>query len=211
MIYIISASAVLHRQRATGKDRLVSRITPLPYSDARPEVQRVYDRVERRYGRSLDPVMVTAHSTPIFDGYIAFESGMQHTAHLEQRLVELVSTKVAAMIGCAFCIDLGSFLSQERGVTERQILEMADYATSDAYTQRERLAFDYAIAMSGGRVEVADDLFQRLGQEFTTGELVELTAVIAWENYRSRFNMALGMDSHGFSDGRTCALPERAH
>lgn len=187
----------------------MTRIAPLPYTEATPEIQRSYDWMQHRYGRLLDPATVTAHSTPLFEGYGAFEAGIRRIAHLDHALAELVSTKVAAMLGCAFCIDIGSYLSQTRGVTERQILELGQYATSDAYSARERLAFDYAVAMSGREIEVADELFERLDREFSTAELVELTGVIAWENYRSRFNMALGMDSHGFSDGRACALPER--
>lgn len=186
----------------------MTRIPPVPYANARPEVQRVYDQIQRRYGRPLDPVAVTAHSDPIFDGYLAFEAGVRRAEHLDVRLIELVSTKVAAMIGCAFCIDIGSYLSLEFGVSERQLTELGDFATSDAFSERERLALAYAVALSGAQVRVDDDLFERLAAEFTTGELVELSAVAAWENYRSRFNMALGMESHGFSDGRACALPE---
>lgn len=186
----------------------MSRIPPLAFAAAPPDIQRSYDWVQKRYGRPLDPVGVTAHSAPVFEGYRAFESGLRQLAHLDHSLAELVSTKVAAMLGCAFCIDIASYLSQELGVTERQILDLAAYATSDAYSARERLAFDYAVSMSGAQVDVPDALFEQLEHEFTTGELVELTAVIAWENYRSRFNMALGMESHGFSDGRACALPE---
>lgn len=189
----------------------MSRIAPLPYAAATPEMQRSFEWVQAKYGRLLEPVSVTAHSAPVFEGYRAFEDGLRRLAHLDHALAELVSTKVAAMLGCAFCIDIGSYLSQERGATERQIIDLADYATSDAYSARERLAFDYAVTISGAQVDVPDNLFERLEREFTTGELVELTAVIAWENYRSRFNMALGMESHGFSDGRACALPERGN
>jgi len=129
----------------------MARIAPLPFSEARPETQRVYERLQQKYGRLLDPVAVTAHSVPIFDGYIPFEAGLQRAMHLDPAFVELVATKVAAMLGCAFCIDIGSYLSQQRGITERQILELADYATSDAYAPCERVAFDYAVGCPAGR------------------------------------------------------------
>ena len=40
--------------------------------------------------------------------------------------------------------------------------------------------------------------------------MVELTATIAWENYRARFDHAFGIEGEGFSEGAVCALPVRA-
>lgn len=56
-------------------------------------------------------------------------------------------------------------------------------------------------------VEVADALFARLRAEFSDVQLVELTATIAWENYRARFDHAFGIEAEGFSEGASCALP----
>ena len=56
-------------------------------------------------------------------------------------------------------------------------------------------------------VEVPDGLFAKLHETFDEPQLVELTATIAWENYRSRFDHAFGIESEGFSEGAFCALP----
>jgi alkylhydroperoxidase family enzyme len=58
-------------------------------------------------------------------------------------------------------------------------------------------------------VAVPDGLFDELKRYFTAAQLVELTATIAWENYRARFNHALGIEAQGFSEGAFCPLPER--
>ena len=42
-----------------------------------------------------------------------------------------------------------------------------------------------------------DDLFARLRRHFTDDELVELTAVVAWENASSKFNRALRVPAQG--------------
>jgi alkylhydroperoxidase family enzyme len=55
---------------------------------------------------------------------------------------------------------------------------------------------------------VSDDLRRRLLQQFSRAQLAELTATIAWENYRGRLNQALGVRPSGFTDGMACALPE---
>ena len=68
---------------------------------------------------------------------------------------------------------------------------------------------DYAVELTRTPVEVSDDLFKQLREQFDESELLELTAVIAWENYRARFNHALEIGSGGFSEGAYCPLPER--
>jgi hypothetical protein len=51
-------------------------------------------------------------------------------------------------------------------------------------------------------------LFSALRRHFHEAQLVELTASIAWENYRARFDHAFGIEAQGFSEGAFCALPE---
>ena len=58
-------------------------------------------------------------------------------------------------------------------------------------------------------VEVPDALFRELESALGAPALAELTAAIAWENWRARFNHAFGAESEGFSEGAFCAIPER--
>ena len=53
----------------------------------------------------------------------------------------------------------------------------------------------------------SDALFARLRAHFNDAQLVELTHVIALENMRGRFNLALGVGAAGFSEGMVCAIP----
>jgi alkylhydroperoxidase family enzyme len=106
-------------------------------------------------------------------------------------------------------VDIGSAVGRGHGVTERQIAELAEYRTSDAYSELERLLLDYATVLTATPVDVPDALFARLRQELDEAALVELTAAIAWENYRARFNHAFGLEAEGYSEGRYCALPVR--
>ena len=84
---------------------------------------------------------------------------------------------------------------------------MADYKRSQLFSELEKLTLEYADAMARTPVDVPDSLFARLRAQFNEAQLVELTATIAWENYRARFNHAFGIDSEGFSEGAVCALP----
>ena len=55
--------------------------------------------------------------------------------------------------------------------------------------------------------EIPEALFAGLRASFDEAQLVELTANIAWENYRARFDHAFGLEAEGFSEGAFCALP----
>lgn len=86
---------------------------------------------------------------------------------------------------------------------------LPDYEKSEAFTPLEKLVLRYADCMTATPVEVPDEIFDQLKTQFSPAQLVELTSTIAWENYRSRFNHAVGAESEGFSDPALCALPVR--
>jgi alkylhydroperoxidase family enzyme len=65
------------------------------------------------------------------------------------------------------------------------------------YNEAERVALEYADCMTISGREVSDDLFARLRRCYDDDALVELTAIIAWENASSKFNRALRIPSQG--------------
>jgi alkylhydroperoxidase family enzyme len=83
------------------------------------------------------------------------------------------------------------------GVPDEKILALPEYATSPLYDDAERAALEYADAMTLSDREVGDELFARLRRFYDDDALVELTAVIAWENASSKFNRALRVPSQG--------------
>jgi alkylhydroperoxidase family enzyme len=99
-------------------------------------------------------------------------------------------------------------VGRRHGISEEQLRWLSVYQQSDAFSRVERLVLDYAVEMTRTPVEVSDELFARLREYFDEEQMVELTAAIAWENYRARFNHAFGLESQGFADGAYCALPE---
>jgi alkylhydroperoxidase family enzyme len=88
-------------------------------------------------------------------------------------------------------------VSSELGVSDEKILALPDYATSPLYDEVERVSLEYADCMTITGREVSDELFARLRQFYDEDALVELTAVIAWENSSSKFNRALRVPSQG--------------
>jgi 4-carboxymuconolactone decarboxylase len=90
-------------------------------------------------------------------------------------------------------------------------MALADFESSPALSELEKLVVRYAAAMTRTPVEVPEPLFDTLKRHFNERQLVELTSSIAWENYRARFDHAFGIEAEGFSEAAFCPLPERRH
>ena len=110
------------------------------------------------------------------------------------------------MIGCEFCVDLGSQICRNSGLSDDELLALPRYRSSDLFTEREKLALDYTVGVMRTPVEVTDELFARVKEHFSDEQLVELTALLTVVNL-DRFNAAFGIGSAGFSEGMVCVPP----
>ncbi len=86
-------------------------------------------------------------------------------------------------------------MSSQAGVSDEKILALDNYAESMLYDEAEKAALAYADAMTLSGEDVSDELFAGVVLHYDEDALVELTAVIAWENASSKFNRALRIDS----------------
>ena len=93
-------------------------------------------------------------------------------------------------------------------MTEQQILDLSSHRESNEFSELEKLAMDYAVALSETPAEVPEPLFEALRAQLSEGQLVELTASIAYENFLARFNRGFAVQSMGFSEGAVCPIPD---
>jgi AhpD family alkylhydroperoxidase len=136
-----------------------------------------------------------------------FELASERGRAAPVRLKELASVKVATLVGCRFCIDIGSSIARGHGVTEEELLDLPSYQKSPRLSELDKQVLDYAVAMTETPVVVPEGLFKALLAELGREGLVELTSAIAWENYRARFNHAVGLKEEGYAGGVVCLLP----
>ena len=86
----------------------------------------------------------------------------------------------------------------QAGASVDKIAQVAGAAASDLFSAGEKVAIEYAEAMTVTGQKVDDALFARVRKHFSEAEIVELTAAAALENFRSKFNTALGIEAQGF-------------
>jgi AhpD family alkylhydroperoxidase len=193
----------------------MARIKPVPEQDLSEDIR--YTLQDARSGvaqlagheveHGIEPLELYAHVPPLLTALkqLGFASGRLNG--LDRRTRALAQLKTATITQCEYCIDVGSLISRQWGMTDEELLALPNYQTSPLFSEVEKLVLDYAVGVSRTPVNVPDELFDRLKNHFSDAQLVELTHIIAGENMAGRFNVALGVGAAGYSEGQVCAVP----
>jgi 4-carboxymuconolactone decarboxylase len=189
-------------------------------SDLTPAEQSPFVKVSRRLARRkvrqltgaetetmLEPLDAYARAPRLLFGIAMLEEATAKLHRVPERLKVLAELKAATLTECEYCIDIGSQIAHREGITEEQLLALPHYRDSALFSEDEKLVLDYAVGVSSTPVSVSDELFDGLRALFDDAQIVELTNIIALENMRGRFNLALGIGSSGFREGMVCAVP----
>ncbi len=173
-----------------------------------PRMMKKLTGREPQIASGLEPMEIWAYQPKMMMGMGKFNQAVRKGKSVDARLKNLVELKGAQMIGCEFCVDLGSQICRNSGFSDEELLALPRYRHSDLFTDREKLALDYTVAVMRTPVEVTDELFAQMKEHFSNEQLVEITALLTVVNV-DRFNAAFGIGSAGFSDGMVCVPPDR--
>lgn len=179
------------------------RINPREISDCPWYLRPFFWNQRRKYGKVLDASLLWARSPALFLG-VATLYGMidRRSSPLDPALRSLVTVRVSQINWCAFCVDLNASTLLKRGASIEKVTTLPNWRGSDLFNPIERAALDYAEAVTRSDQPVEDRHVQLLRQYFTDNEIIELTALIAFQNMSSKFNAALAVPPQGF-----CPLP----
>ena len=173
-----------------------------------PRMMRKLSGRDPSIGNGLEPMEIWAHKPKLMMAMGKFNGAIRKPGALEQRIRNLCELKGSAMIGCEFCVDLGSQICRNSGFSDEELLAIPRYKSSELFNDREKVALDYTVAVMRTPVEATDELFVQLQQHFTTEQIVELTALLTLVNL-DRFNAAFDIGAAGFSNGMVCVPPEK--
>ena len=173
-----------------------------------PRMMRKLTGREASIGKGLEPMEIWARKPKLMIAMGKFNGAIRKPGALEERIRNLCELKGAAMIGCEYCVDLGSQICRNSGFSDEELLAIPRYNGSELFNEREKVALDYTVAVMRTPVEVTDELFAKLQEHFTTEQIVELTALLTLVNL-DRFNAAFAIGSAGFSEGMVCVPPDK--
>lgn len=158
----------------------------------------------RKYGKVLDAALLWARSPRLFLGVATLYGAIERRrSPIDPALRALLTVRVSQINHCRFCVDINSATVLRRGVAEEKLLALEDWRASPLYDERERAALNYAEAVTRSDREVDDGLMAKVRDHFDDDAVIELTALIAFQNMSSKFNAALAVPPQGF-----CRLPE---
>jgi AhpD family alkylhydroperoxidase len=164
---------------------------------------------KRVYGQVLDPGKAYGHNMRVLFSYAGFERKVARWDKLDPVLKELAVMVTAARIGCSWCMDFGYWEAHKLGVAPERLRAVPFWRDRpELFSDLERAVLEYAEAMTETEPAVTDEMSARLVKLLGEPAFVELTAMVAIENLRSRVNSAFGLVGQGFSD--RCEIPSKA-
>ena len=184
------------------------RIEPVTPERAGLATRATYAFAARRYGVVPEPFAVLAHHPALMRATGVHEMLVERASKvLPANVRELAVYRAAWTLGCSWCVDFGTMLQRLDGLDTERLAHIADYSTSDLYSDDEKAAIAYADAVTGDvATAVTDEQVADLERRFGRAGVVELTYQIALENMRGRMNSALGIQEQGFSTD-ACRVP----
>ena len=176
-----------------------TRIPPVDVETRPDDLRETLEEQRKLWGSPLHPYLFYARNPAYFRAAQAMWNAIrQETKRVPGTLGALLSRRVAWWNGDEYCQDANAAVGSRLGSSTEKIEALNDYAKSPLFSDAEKVALEYADAITDTRRDVDDDLFARLQRHYDDDTIAELTMIIAWQNASSRFNRALRIPSQGF-------------
>jgi alkylhydroperoxidase family enzyme len=107
---------------------------------------------------------------------------------------ELARMRIAQINDCVACSDFRAPSVQDAGIAPELYDHVADFATYPGYSQRQRLAIEYADRFATDHASLDDEFFGELRAAFADDEILDLTLCVAVFLGLGRTLSVLGID-----------------
>jgi AhpD family alkylhydroperoxidase len=163
----------------------------------------LYWMIARRFGKVPTSVKVGVARAPKILG-VAGAMGKFETKgiHLDKELTYMINVFVAGTNGCGFCLDVGRMLAMKDNMNMEKFNALPVYRTSSLFSDKERAALAYAEEVTLNK-RVSDATFGELQKYYSDRDIVEITMLIAMQNFANLTNIPLGIGSDGL-----CAIAQ---
>lgn len=154
---------------------------------------------KRRYGAVLEPARLWGRTPRVFAALALLYGSLDRRASpIPPALRTLITVRVSQINWCRFCVDVNASTALKRGIGEEKLLALAEFRESGLFSEREKAALDYAETVTRTGEQTTPEQFAALRAHFSDDGIIELTALIAFQNMSSKFNAALQVPPQGF-------------
>jgi alkylhydroperoxidase family enzyme len=174
----------------------------VPKAEVSPEFR---EGMLQHLGAVPEPAGVLANNPKVAQASVAMGGMVSEWDAADESLKSFAHMAVAAQVGCSWCLDFGYFQAQNENLDMAKASQVPRWRESEVFTPLERDVMEYAEAMTHTPPTVTDELSARLLDQLGPAVMVELTTAIAFANFSTRGNVALGIESEGYSSA--CEIP----
>src|SRR5262249_11609077 len=128
--------------------------------------------IRRQFGAMLDPVRATGHNMPVMQAFGALEQRAAKWNKLDVKIRDLADMAAAAKIGCSWCLDFGYWMMHTHGIPREKIEAVPQWRSSNVFEPLERLAMEFADALTATPPTVDDELVRKRRRNFDDGSSV---------------------------------------
>ena len=166
----------------------MARLRPLP-PETTPELRSHFDFFLSTLGFTPNSVLTMQRKPRLVQAFAQLNAAVMDPAgEVDLGFRRLVGHVASQAAGCLYCQAHTLLGAANFGIDEAKLADVWQYATSPLYTERERVALDFALAAAAQPNAVTDELFERLRRHWSEGEIVELLGVVAMFGFLNRWN-----------------------
>jgi AhpD family alkylhydroperoxidase len=158
---------------------------------------------KRHFGNILNPAKLWGRK-PVLFWLVALFFGYldRKKSPIDAVMRSLVCVRVSQLNNCAFCVDANGMKLAERCHSLEKIKALAHWQTSEHFSEQEQAVLTYTEAMTLNDQQVSDEMLATLATWYSSDDIIELTALVSFQNLSAKFNTALDVPAQGF-----CSLP----
>lgn len=139
-------------------------------------------------GFTPNSIRTMARRPGIVNAFMQLNQAVLYEGSVPEELKMLVSLASSLASGCRYCQSHMANLSSIYNAPEQKIAAIAQFESSELFTDAERAAI--ALAFKAGAVpnDAGQEDFDELARHFDEGQIVEIVAAIALFGYLNRWN-----------------------
>lgn len=166
----------------------MARLQPLP-PETTPELKEHFDFFLGTLGFTPNSVLTMQRKPRLAQALAVLNAAVMDPAgEVDLGFRRLIGHVVSKVAGCLYCQAHTLLGAKNFGVSEAKLADVWTYATSEHYSERERLALDFALAASSQPNAVTDEQFAQLQQHWSDSEIVEILGVVSMFAFLNRWN-----------------------
>lgn len=171
----------------------MARMNPISLEEcADPELRQTFEHFANTLG-FVPNSLLTMQRVPAFAKAVVQMNRAVFSSDgaVDLGLKRLVAHMASFAAGCQYCKAHTTVSATRHGIDDQKMAAIYDYATSPLFSDRERVALDFALAAGSVPNGVTDALYEGLREQWSDDEIVEILGVVCMFGVFNRWNDSL--------------------